>query len=89
MLQGMSAEPSERSAAAVIRVWLEYGGTSGSLRVRVIERTDLGVRDTRVHPAVTSIDAACEIVRRWLVAFVEWQPSDPLEPAESDAASSG
>ena len=65
----MTAERFERAAAAVVRVWIEPGETD-VLRVRVIETVDLSSSpDTRVHPAVTSIDEACEIVRRWLVAF--------------------
>jgi hypothetical protein len=81
----MTAERLERTAAAVIRVWIEPGETD-VLRVRVIETVDLSRSpDTRVHPAVTSIDEACEIVRRWLVAFSAQTAVDAdgaIEPAD-------
>ncbi len=83
----MGVEPSERTAAAVIRVWLEPGRTKANLRVRVIETTDLRVPQTRAHPAVSSIEEACDLVRAWLVAFVGARTAEPPGSAEPDAAS--
>jgi hypothetical protein len=83
----MTPERSERAAAAVVRVWIEPGETN-VLRVRVIETVDLRSADTRVHPAVTSIDEACEIVRRWLVAFsaqVQMDDSGAIEAGQPPA----
>ena len=77
----MTQEPSERAAAAVIRAWIEPG--ADGLRVRVTETLDLARPETRVNPVVSSIEDACDLVRRWLTRVVEGRAYDKATAGEA------
>ena len=61
-------EASERVAAALVRAWLE-ADEDAVLKVRVASVSETGELTTL--GTATSVDAACDIVRRWLQDLVD------------------
>ena len=58
-------------AVLVLRAWVEPSSSGSALRVRVTRVDDLADRGEAPATAVVGdIDAACELVRGWLTAFL-------------------
>ena len=68
----MVPHAEDRVGVLVARVWLEASPSGIGLRGRVTVEMDLLAPGSRVETtAVAGIDEVCDVVRRWMTAFVE------------------
>lgn len=65
----MAASQEERIGVLVLRAWLEPGAEP-RLRVRITRSLDVRRQEPTIAAAATAEEAA-DIVRAWLIAFLE------------------